>query len=285
MTVQATFRVPISNLLWLSAAGLAAINPLSAWYKASAVPNAQIPTTPLPEFEVASIRPSGPNQRELNGIYTYPGGRIACKGCTVQYLIMSAFDVQKFQISGGPDWITLVGGDRFDIEAKPPGSSPSTQSNPSISKLPPNEEQRRMLQSLLIDRFALKFHRATKEGSVYILTKGEKELKLQPPKDKNGFPWAGGITGGWFGGGIHGDNISMVQLAVRLSRFFERPVLDRTGLQGSFDFEYRTGTEDNDADIPGFLIQSMKEIGLKLSSGKGSVETIVIDHIERPSAN
>jgi uncharacterized protein (TIGR03435 family) len=285
MTVQAAFSVPISSMLWFSAAGLAAINPPNAWGQASAAPNAQIATTPLPDFEVASIRLSGPNQRELNGIYTYPGGRVVCKGCTVQYLIMAAFDVQQFQISGGPEWITLVGGDRFDIEAKPPDSSPSTQSNPSISKLPPNEEQRQMLQSLLIDRFALKFHRATKDGSVYILTKGEKEPKLQPSKDKNDFPWAGGVTGGWFGGGIRGRNISMAQLAVRLSRFFERPVLDHTGLQGSFDFEYRTGTEDNDADIPGFLVQSMKEIGLKLASGKGPVETIEIDHIEKPSAN
>jgi uncharacterized protein (TIGR03435 family) len=273
-------------MLWFCAAGLATMNGMLAIGQASAATsNAQDAATPLPEFEVASIRPTDPSRGEWNGLYTYPGGRIVCKGCTVQYLIMSAFDVQQFQISGGPDWIGVDRGDRFEIEAKPSDSSPSTQSNPSISKLPPSEEQRQMLLSMLIDRFQLKFHRTTKEGPVYILTKGEKELRLQPPKEKNDFPWAGGITGGWLGGGIRGQNISMAQLAVRLSRFFERPVLDRTGLQGSYDFEYRTGTDDNDADIPGFLIQSMKEIGLKLASGKGPVDTIVIDHAEKPSAN
>lgn len=86
-------------------------------------------------------------------------------------------------------------------------------------------------------------------------------------------------------GGIRGENISTPQLAARLSRFFEHPVLDQTGLQGAFDFEYRTGDENNDADIPSFLLEAMKGIGLKLESGKGQIETIVIDHAEQPSAN
>jgi uncharacterized protein (TIGR03435 family) len=76
-------------------------------------------------------------------------------------------------------------------------------------------------------------------------------------------------------------NISMPQLAERLSRFLERPVLDRTGIQGSYDFEYRTGdSDDNDSDKTGFLITSLKAIGLKLTSGKGPQEVIVIDHAE-----
>lgn len=284
MTVRTAIKAEFSGMLWLCAAGLATGIALPALGQTSAAPSARDATSQLLAFEVASIRPAGPNQEEMNGLYAYPGGRVVGKGCSVQYLIMLAFDVQQYQISGGPDWINLVQGDRFDIEAKPPDSSPSIKSNPSISKLL-NEEQRQMLQSLLIERFQLKFHRKTKEGTVYILEKGEKEPKLQSPKDKDAFPWAGGISGGWFGGGIRGQNISMPQLAVRLSRFFERPVLDRTGLQGSFDFEYRTGADDNDADIPGFLIESMKGIGLKLEPSKGGFETIVIDQAEKPSAN
>jgi uncharacterized protein (TIGR03435 family) len=144
-----------------------------------------------------------------------------------------------------------------------------------------------MLQSLLADRFQLKFHREIKEGSVYILSKGGGQLKLTPPKDKSAFSWAGGISGGWFGGGIRGENISMPQLAARLSRFLKKTVLDQTGLEGSFDFEYRLGGDDkeNDADIPSFLLTSMKGIGLMLKPGHGPVETIVIDHVEKPSAN
>jgi uncharacterized protein (TIGR03435 family) len=260
---------------------LAAV-PALAGQQSGTVPKAGDATSPLPAFEVASIRPPDPNRGEVNGFYTYPGGRIVARGCTFQYLVMLAFDVQEFQISGGPGWMK---DDRYDIQAKPPESSPVSKSNPATAKSPPSQEQRLMLQSLLIDRFQLRFHHTTKEGSVYLLTRGTKELKLQAPKDKNAFPWAGGIDGGWFGGGIRGENISMPQLAARLSRFFERPVLDQTGMQGSFDFEYGTGDENNDADIPAFLIGAMKEIGLKLAPGKGSIDAIVIDHAEKPSEN
>jgi uncharacterized protein (TIGR03435 family) len=252
---------------------------------ASTQSSSQLAQPTMPEFEVASVRPSGPNQRETNGLYTYPGGEVRCNGCTLAYLIMMAFDAQQFQISGGPAWMDLVSGDPFDIEAKPPVSSSSARSNPATPKSAPNQEQRQMLQALLVDRFQLRFHRQNKNGSVYILSRGAGELKLLPPKDNNAFPWAGGITGGLFVGGIRGQNISMAQLAMRLSRFLKRPVLDRTGVMGSFDFEYPVGGDDNDADIQTFLLTSMKGIGLALKRGEGPVETIVIDHAEKPSAN
>jgi hypothetical protein len=72
------------------------------------------PLATMLEFDVASVRPSGPNQMEMNGLYTYPGGEVRCKGCRLEHLIMGAFDVQQFQISGGPAWMDLVSGDPFD---------------------------------------------------------------------------------------------------------------------------------------------------------------------------
>ena len=282
MKILASLTLQLSGAATLSVAGFAAMASSSLLGQAIPAPKAQDAVTQLPAFEVASIRPPDPSRGEVNGFYTYPGGRIVASGCTLQYLVMLAFDLQRFQISGGPGWMD---DDRYDIQAKPSDSSPSSKSNPASRKSPPSEEQRQMLQSLLIDRFQLKFHRATKEGSVYMLKRGETELKLQAPKDTSAFPWAGGITGGWFGGGIRGENISMTQLAARLARYFERPVLDETGLQGSFDFEYRTGDENNDADMQGFLLESMKGIGLKLESGKGTIDTIAIDRAEKPSAN
>jgi len=142
-----------------------------------------------------------------------------------------------------------------------------------------------MRQQLLIDRFQLKFHRIAKEGTVFVLSRGSKPLKVDQPADKNAFPWIGGIDGGWFAGGVRAQNISMPQLAARLSRFVNCPVLDRTGLKGSFDFEYRIGDAHNDDDIPGTLFAAMKAIGLNLASEKGPVETIVIDQAEQPSLN
>lgn len=135
----------------------------------------------MPEFEVASVRPSSPSQREMNGLYTYSGGEVRCKGCRLEYLIMMAFDVQRSQISGGPAWMDLVSGDHFDIEAKPPESSSSTRSNPASPKSAPNEEQRQMLQALLADGFQMRFHRENKKGPVYVLSRGAGELNLLPP--------------------------------------------------------------------------------------------------------
>jgi bla regulator protein blaR1 len=239
--------------------------------------------TPLPSFDVVSVKPSSSKDIYL-GLFTYPGGRIVCTLCTVHYLITEAFGIQAWQVSGGPGWAADA---RYDIEAKPPVSAQASNLNNPSTKTPPNQEQQQMLQSLLIDRFQLKIHWEPKQGPIYILTRGDKPLKLEPPKDKDAFSWAGGIGGGTVtrGTGVAGANISMPQLAKRLSGFLGRPVMDQTGLEGSFDFEYRTGHEEEDTDYVTGILTSMREIGLKLTSGKGPVETIVIDHVERPSEN
>jgi uncharacterized protein (TIGR03435 family) len=249
----------------------------------SAPVKAQGPSASLPQFDAASVRPSDGN--ELNGYRIYPGGRVIGKGCRLQYLLMLAFNVERFQIAGEPGWADLVTGEGFDIQAVPPADSASTHLNPAFSKDLPNDEERRMLLALLVDRFQLRYHIESREGQVYRLERGKNDLKLLPPKDKTGYPWAGPIAGGWVRGGMQGQNISMAQLAEYLRRRTERPVMDQTGLQGSFDFEYRNNDEQNDADITGFLITAMKAIGLELKSSKGRIETIVIDHVEKPSPN
>lgn len=241
-----------------------------------------------PEFEVASVRPSGPDQHVINALFTYPGGRVAGYGCRLQFLIMMAYNVEHFQISGGPAWTDAMSGDSFDIQAKPPESSLSAQWKTVSPKLPPGEEERRMLQSLLADRFQLQVHRGEGQGPVYFLTRGGSRLKLSTPKDKNEYSWAGGVGGGLPDGeGLRGTNISMPELATRLSGWLRRPVIDKTGLQGSFDFETSAGEDDahSSADTYSSILTSIKEIGLNLEPGKGPVETIVIDHAERPSSN
>ncbi len=237
-----------------------------------------------PEFEVSSVRPADPRGTGGIGLYTYPGGRIVASQCTVVILLMEALKIQAFQIIGGPRWIKDA---RFDIEAKPPVSSASSQSNPSSFKSPPNEEQRQMLQALLLDRFELRFHRVASLGRVYLLERTDKHLKLQPPKDKNAFSWAGAPEGGavGHGTGLAGKNISMPQLAARLSDVVGCPVLDRTGLPGTFDFEYSTGDNDREVDATATVISSLRYLGLRLKAARGPVEGIVIDHVEKPSAN
>jgi uncharacterized protein (TIGR03435 family) len=240
----------------------------------------------LPKFDVASIKPLSPGATEfVNALLTYPGGRVMCKGCTLQYLMMEAFNVEAFQVIGIPHEIES---NRFNIEAKPPVTSESIHSNPAYSKVPPNKEQRQMLQALLMDRFQLKWHRGSEEGKIYVLMVGDKGVKLKAPKDKNEYSWAGGIGGGApDGDGLRGTNISMPQLAERLSGWLERPVYDLTKLQGSFDFECQVSDSDNNSnvDILSSVITSLKCVGLNLRKAEGPVESIVVDHIEKPSVN
>lgn len=234
-----------------------------------------------PTFEVASVKPS--TSGEMGGVYTYPGGRVAFRGCTLQYLIEQAFYIQPFQISGGPGWMQ---NERYDIEAKPPASSKLSQSMPPYSKAPLNDEQRQMLQSLLVERFQLKYHRETRDGPVYLLVKGNKASKLVDSKDKNAYPWAGGLRGGMISGdGLAGINESMKDLAKRLSPYLGRPVLDRTGISGSFDFRSEYPSDDGRPDVITMILASVQEIGLKLEASKGQVDSIVIEQAEKPSAN
>jgi len=242
----------------------------------------------LPAFDVASVRPSDPNERLLNTFATYPGGRIVAKGCTLKSLVMIAFNIREFQISGGREWVGFDQRKRFDIQAKPPDSSLSAQWKTTSPKIAPGPEEREMLQSLLADRFHLAIHRETKEGPVYILSRASGYLRLNPPKDKNEYPWAGGIGGGLpDGDGMRGMNISMPELAARMSTWLDRPVIDKTGIHGSFDFEFHSGEGDpnSSTDVVDSILTSIKAIGLNLQSSRAPIETVVVDYVEEPSPN
>ncbi len=237
-----------------------------------------------PAFEVASVKPSGPNESPMGrGIFTFPGGRIIANKCTLAKLIQDAFDIQPFQLAGGPRWIN---DDRYDIEAKPPASSQSASLNPREPKTPLSAEQRQMLQTLLVDRFRLKYHTETKQGPVYLLVRGGKELNLQDPKNKDAYPWAGGLGGGGItGDGLAGKNESMDDLCKRLMPYLGHPVLNRTGLSGSFDFRYAYDSGDARPDIVSAILASVQGLGLKLEASQGPVETFAIDSVEKPSGN
>jgi len=235
-----------------------------------------------PAFEVASIKVADPAVRAPIGMFTWPGGRVVVSKCPLLYVIQQAFDEEKIVVPNAPAWFN---DERYDMDARPPADSKAAKSNPFNIKLPPNEEQRQMLQALLADRFQMKFHRETKEGSVYLLTKA-KSLKLTESTDPNVYPWAGSVSGGAFNGdGIAGRNITMAQLVKRLTREMDRPVLDRTELTGAYDFKYAYASSGDRPDRTSTLIASLNAIGLKLESSKAPIETIVIDTIEKGTPN
>lgn len=232
-------------------------------------------------FEVASVKPSTPQERDIS-LLTYPGGRITVRNFTLKQLIEQAYGVQRFQVSG-PAWIDV---DRYSIEARPPAGSESSRFSPADPKTPPPKEELLMLRALLADRFQLKLHRATKEGAVYSLVAGNKGPNLQPAKNTKDRPWVGnGFESDPDGQRriyyIAGQNASMPLLAERLGSFLRRPVNDDTRLTGSFDFKF-TYEED---ETFGSIVTAIQSLGLKLESRKGAVETLIVDHAEKPSAN
>lgn len=230
-----------------------------------------------PAFEVASVKPPTPDGMGCT-VFTYPGGRLRIHNCTIPYIIEQAFDEEIIVIPAAPAWTK---DDRYDIEARPPADSNAAKSNPYNFKLPPNEEQRLMLQTLLATRFHMKFRRETGEEDVFLLTKG-KTLKLLESKEPKAYPWAGRYSDP---DAFAGTNITMPQLARRLSRMLGRPVLDRTDLTGAFDFKSSYSTSAEHMDSTAFLISSLNAIGLKLESSKAPIERIVVDRIEKPTPN
>jgi uncharacterized protein (TIGR03435 family) len=237
----------------------------------------------LAEFEVSSVKPSDQNRDGIMGLYAYPGGRVACGVCTFEMLMTYAFDVQQFQVSGGPSWIRDT---PYDVEGKAPESSQSSRLAETSVKSPLSNEQREMLQTLLKVRFQLRFHREKTMGSVYILSRGSGKLNLQEAKDNTEFPWVGSKDGGAIDGdGIAGKNISMAILCKRLSRYMQRPVVDNTNLKGNFDFKSDYTGDISNYDVVPSILTSVQALGLKLKTGKAPVERIIIDQVERPSEN
>ena len=243
------------------------------------------PDPTQPRFEVASIRhtPSGPTI--VNAIRTFPGGRILAKGSTVEFLLMEAFNLQEFQITNVPAWAKET---RFDIQAKPSDAIAAKYKSVPSPKDSPTDEQRRMLQSLLIERFHLITHLAKTTGPIFVLTKNGHSLRFEPSKDPAAFHWAGGMGGGLpDGDGIRGVNISMPEFATRLSSWMKRPVEDHTGLTGSYDFEAKYGDEDSptEDDITTSIFTSLKSLGLELKQGTGAVRQLVVDQVSAPTEN
>lgn len=245
--------------------------------------DAQTASASLPRFEVAAIKPGKSQPPFIVGLEHYPSGRVVITNFTLSNILMFTFGVAPFQITGGPAWINS---DRFVIQAEA-SPSPSATQHPTDSRGPLTLEERKMLLALLIDRFQLRYHVGIKEGPVFLLERGKGKLALQPPKSSARTPGLGTYRGST---GLIGHNISMPELAVRLSGFLQRHVIDKTGICGSYDFDVKTSEFDPNAkysreDSFTSTLAAIHDLGLNLKSAKGPVETIVIDSAAQPSPN
>ena len=196
---------------------------------------------------------------------------------SLKSLIMNAYGLQmEGLISGLPTWARSA---RFDVDAKM-----GADTFAAYQKLPrkqQSEQDQRMLQSLLKDRFNLKVHRATKELPIYALVIAKGGSKLTESKTKRG--WEAVRDGK-----IDFRDAQLEALVVSLSSEVGRLVVDETGLTGKYDFTLKW-TPDEQRGManagPSIFTALQEQLGLKLESTKGPVDTIVVDHIERPSSN
>ena len=228
---------------------------------------AQQPATP--HFEAVSIRPTPPPPEGgvSRGRFVDNASGIDYFSVPVFTLIRRAWKLQDYEVA-------MIGGfeQRWNIVARSPAGS-------TVDQIP------LMLQNLLIDRFALKFHRETRDIAAYVLVAGKGGPKLKETQAPEG-----GLGNGQSppDGFIRvAGNVTLEGLGFGISGLMGRPVINQTGLTGvygiSFDYE-----RDNSRPVEATNLQRAMEdsLGLKLESRKVPVNVFVVDHVERiPSEN
>jgi uncharacterized protein (TIGR03435 family) len=267
--------------------------PETAW----AIPDPPRPTVRMaanadPAFEVATIKPSDPTRP--GKIFTVRGQDVITVNTTLNDLITMAFNVHTRQISGGPAWLDS---DRFDVTGRP-----DVPGQPNVAQI------KIMLQKLVADRFQLKFHREKKELSVYAIGIAKTGAKIsKSAADPNSLPglfFGGGGTGGGISFNVR--NATMAEVANTLQgSVLDRPVVDQTGLAEKYDFIVKFTPEpgqlggfgrggqpggqpaaaDNPDAPPDLFAAFQQQLGLKIETAKAPVDVMVIDKVEKPSAN
>jgi uncharacterized protein (TIGR03435 family) len=225
-----------------------------------------------PVFEVAAIKLSDPNE-STNGFHA-EGRHIFIMNQTLMKMVTFAYGVQQSQVTGAPEWAGTV---RYDVDGVP-----DIEGAPNINQL------REMIQKLLSDRFGLALHRETRELPVYAISVAKGGAKLTSAADPDGNSGESGMQ--------HGTeltmrftNSSIADLALNLQLVVDRPIVDRTGLSGKYDFKLRytvDETRSTDPNAPPGLFTAIQEqLGLKLDGVRAPTQVVVIDAVDRPSAN
>ena len=257
---------------------------LAACLLLTSYPNAQVQQTAhAAEFEVATIKAVDPQPKDGRFFKMEGINRFVAKSYTLKLLIAAAYDLNPKAITGGPSWIDSS---KFDINAVTPGDVRPTR-----------DEQMSMLRALLMDRFALSFHREEKDFSIYVLTLAKDGPKLKDSGGSAHDPTSVIST-------VYPDHILMPARNASMRDFtavlqravLDRPVVDKTGLTGRYDFDLDWAQSEREfggeieaapasASSPPFVTALEQELGLKLMATRGPAEAFVVEKAEKPSAN
>jgi uncharacterized protein (TIGR03435 family) len=231
----------------------------------------------LPAYDVVSIKL---NKSGSGGVdIDTNDNRYFARNVSLKDLLENAYGIKKDLISGvtGP-----VASARFDIEAKIVDRDPD-----ALRKLT-NRQYGEMLLPFLVERFQLKAHTETKILPVYELVVIKDGPKFKQSEDDTRGSGTS-IHGDHNGSELTAHNLSMTALASSLTNQVHRTVIDKTGLTGKYDLGMKWSNDDGaaaaDSVVPSIFTALPEQLGLKLQSAKGPVETLVVDSVEMPSEN
>lgn len=253
-----------------------------------------------PAFEAASIRPREHNQG-TGYFQIQPSGRVVYTNMTLRMVIIEAYEIdittQRFLLVGGSDDVLEA---RFDITATPPDND---ERGP--------RQTRRMLQTLLADRFGLRMHTETRPAQVYALTLARnatlgpnlhrsdrdcigfrtdrsKDSRAEPPRGADGEPrCTTSPLSSPKPGTVRLRELGTIERLVNhIQAYLDRPVVDETGLAGFFDWDVTFSRDPfREGDTPSIFVALQRELGLTLKSGTAPVEVFVIDSVGLPTPN
>jgi uncharacterized protein (TIGR03435 family) len=236
------------------------------------------PAAVAPAFEVTSIKPD--KSGDPNFHIKIEDKRLTATNVTLQLLIRKVYGVENNQISGAPNWLSS---ERYDIEAEVASSAADElrKASLSLSLDQFHQENERMLQALLSNRFKLALHREIRMIPVYELVISEDDPKLRESDPASADSNLRVIQ--VESGRITGREVPIATLARILSEQLGRPVLDKTGLSNHYDITLQW---EANSELPGPAMSAalQEQLGLKLESQQISKEFLVIDHVEIPSA-
>jgi uncharacterized protein (TIGR03435 family) len=217
--------------------------------------------------------------------FSSSGPRVRYVAYSVVNLVMEAYDLKNYQVTlartvvppGGTEYGAAA---LYDIEAKAEGDAARTRS-----------EFRPMLQALLADRFRLKVHREMKEMPVYAVVVGKDGPKFKESAADATESARVGVNGR--NQHVTASKKTMDQLPQLIAGAFftDRPIVNRTGLAGTYNFkleatpQFRMTSDDPDLKNISVFTAIQQQLGLKLEPQKAMIEVLVVDAMERPSAN
>jgi uncharacterized protein (TIGR03435 family) len=249
---------------------------------------------PTLTFDIVVIHPSPPPDANFHvSVQSLPhSSRFEVKNLPMKAMIQIAYGFDE-PVAGAPEWVSS---ELFDLNAKS-----DEEADAKLAKLTDNEvrlEKRNAIRVLLADRLGLKFHTETRNTAVYNMTIAKGGMKMteapapppppegepappRPPADVQAHGTAQGLE-------FVGSHSPMQAICGALSSMVQAPVIDKTGLAGSYNYTLQFGqpwSEKNPDSWPSIFTAVQEQLGLKLDSVHANVPNLVVDNITKPTEN